>query len=126
MVYPWLNAPRTLAPQDVTFFDRNWNNMGTMSSRSSDVEKATPIAHRHMTDLKTASIATRMSWQARRQTTRAEDLSYTLFDIFDVAMNLRYGERDKAFRRLQEQIINSHPQYESILAWKTNSFGDDK
>lgn len=115
-----------LAPKDVTFFDRDWNNIGTKISRSSDIEKATRIAHRHMVDFKTASIATRMSWQAGRQTTRFEDLAYSLFGIFDVAMDLRYGERDKAFRRLQEQIINSHPLDESILAWTSNEFGDDK
>lgn len=115
-----------LAPKDVTFYDRDWNNIGTKISRSSDIEKATRIAHRHMIDFKAASIATRMSWQAGRQTTRAEDLAYSLFGIFDVAMDLRYGERDKAFRRLQEQIINSHPLDESILAWTSNEFGDDK
>lgn len=115
-----------LAPKDVTFFDRDWNNIGTKTSRSSDIEKATRIAHRHMIDFRTASIATRMSWQAGRQTTRADDLAYSLFGIFDVAMDLRYGERDKAFRRLQEQIINSHPLDESILAWTSNEFGDDK
>lgn len=79
-----------------------------------------------MINFKIASIATRMSWQAGRQTTRAEDTVYTLLGIFDVAMDLRYGERDKAFRRLQEQIVNSHTLDEPILAWKTNSFGDDK
>ena len=115
-----------LAPKDVTFFDRDWNNIGTKTSRSSEIEKATRIAHRHMINFKTASIATRMSWQAGRQTTRAEDLAYSMFGIFDVAMDLRYGERDKAFRRLQEQIINSHPLDESILAWTSNEFGDDE
>lgn len=115
-----------LAPRDVTFFDRDWNTLGTKTSLSSEIEKATRIAHRHIIDFKTASIATRMSWQARRQTTRAEDLAYSLFGIFDVGMDLRYGERDKAFRRLQEQIINSHPQDESILAWISNELGDDK
>ena len=79
-----------------------------------------------MIDFTTASIATRMSWQAGRQTTRAEDLAYSLFGIFDVGLDLRYGERDRAFRRLQEQIINSHPLDESILAWTSNELGDDK
>lgn len=115
-----------LAPRDVTFFDRDWNTLGTKTSRSSEIEKATNIAHRHMIDFKTASIATRMSWQARRQTTRAEDLAYSLFGIFDVGLDLRYGERDKAFKRLQEQIINSHPLDESILAWTSKELGDDK
>ena len=79
-----------------------------------------------MIDFKTASIATRTSWQAGRQTTRAEDLAYSMFGIFDVGLDLRYGERDKAFERLQEQIINSYPLDESVLAWTSKELGDDK
>lgn len=79
-----------------------------------------------MIDFKTASIATRTSCQAGRQTTRAEDLAYSMFGIFDVGLDLRYGERDKAFKRLQEQIINSYPLDESVLAWTSKELGDDK
>jgi len=45
-----------------------------------------------------------MSWAAKRQTTRVEDLSYCLFGIFDVHLHLIYGEGMKAFLRLQEAI----------------------
>ena len=79
-----------------------------------------------MIDFKTASIATKMSWQAGRQTTRTKDLAYSMIGIFDVGLDLRYEERDKAFRRLQEQIINSHPLDKSILAWTSKELGDDK
>ncbi|MCJ1457722.1 hypothetical protein MMC28_008091 [Mycoblastus sanguinarius] len=115
-----------LAPKNITFFDRDWVNIGTKSSRSPDIEKATRIAPKHMIDFKTASVATRMSWQSGRETTRPEDLAYSMFGIFDVGMDLRYGERDKAFRRLQEEIINRYPRDESILAWTSNEFGDDE
>lgn len=51
------------------------------------------------------SIATRMSWAAKRVTTRTEDLAYCLLGIFNINMPLLYGEGMKAFRRLQEEII---------------------
>ena len=115
-----------LAPKDITFFDRDWNELGTKISRSSDIERATRISRGHIVDFKTASVATRMSWQAGRKTTRTEDLAYSLFGIFDIAMDLRYGERDKAFLRLQQEIINSHPRDESILAWESDEIGDNE
>jgi hypothetical protein len=57
-----------------------------------------------------------MSWAAKRQTTRLEDIAYCLLGIFDINMSLLYGEREKAFRRLQEEILKEHDD-RSILAW---------
>jgi hypothetical protein len=33
-----------------------------------------------------------MSWTATRETTRIEDIAYSLLGIFDVSMSLIYGE----------------------------------
>jgi hypothetical protein len=47
----------------------------------------------------------RLSWAAKRKTTRAEDMAYCLLGIFNVHMPLIYGEgRQNAFARLQEHI----------------------
>ena len=44
-----------------------------------------------------------MSWAETRQTTREEDIVYSLLGIFDVYMPLIYGEgRENAVRRLRE------------------------
>ncbi|KAK5734988.1 hypothetical protein LTR17_008477 [Elasticomyces elasticus] len=43
------------------------------------------------------SIATRMSWAARRVTARPEDEAYCLLGIFDVNLPLIYGEGGRAF-----------------------------
>ena len=51
------------------------------------------------------SLARRMSWASRRETTRTGDIAYCLLGIFDVNMPLLYGEGPKAFIRLQEEII---------------------
>jgi hypothetical protein len=58
-----------------------------------------------------------MSWVSRRETTRAEDIAYCLFGLFDVHMPPLYGEGAKnAFLRLQEEIIKKSTDM-SILAW---------
>jgi hypothetical protein len=46
-----------------------------------------------------------MSWAETRQTTREEDMAYSLLGIFDVYMPLIYGEgRANAVGRLREAI----------------------
>lgn len=58
-----------------------------------------------------------MSWASRRRTTKVEDTAYCLLGIFDIQMPLLYGEREAAFERLQEAIINKYSDL-TILAWK--------
>jgi len=55
--------------------------------------------------LDTFSIATRMSWAANRNTTREEDIAYSLLGLFGVNLPLLYGERHAAFQRLQHEIV---------------------
>ena len=62
----------------------------------------------------------RMSWASRRRTTRREDIAYCLFGLFDVNMPLLYGEGEKAFTRLQLEVIRKSDD-ESIFAWTSDS-----
>jgi hypothetical protein len=57
-----------------------------------------------------------MSWASSRHTTRPEDMAYCLLGIFGIHMSLIYGERDKAFIRLQEEIAKEGMDM-SIFAW---------
>ena len=57
-----------------------------------------------------------MSWAANRQTTRTEDLAYSLVGLFNINMPLLYGEGEKAFKRLQHEILQSTND-ESNFAW---------
>jgi hypothetical protein len=66
--------------------------------------------------LQSCSIAQRMSWASRRNTTRVEDAAYCLLGIFGVNMPLLYGEGMRAFLRLQEEIIKTTDD-QSILAF---------
>jgi hypothetical protein len=62
------------------------------------------------------SVAQRMSWAWGRETTRLEDIGYCLLGLFDIQMPLLYGEGEKAFIRLQEEILRTIDDY-SLFAW---------
>lgn len=64
-----------------------------------------------------ASVAQKMSWASQRTTTRTEDIAYCLLGIFDISMPLLYGEGEKAFVRLQEQIMENS-DVQSLFAWE--------
>ncbi|KAF1831216.1 hypothetical protein BDW02DRAFT_63089 [Decorospora gaudefroyi] len=68
--------------------------------------------------LNTLSVAQRMKWASRRATTRLEDTAYCLMGLFDVNMPLLYGEGEKAFYRLQAEIIKESNDH-SILAFRS-------
>jgi hypothetical protein len=63
-----------------------------------------------------------MSWVAKRQTARLEDIAYCLLGIFDVSMPLVYGEGVKAFTRLQLEIMKTSADH-SIFAWTSSTGG---
>ena len=67
-------------------------------------------------DLRTASLAKRMSWAAERETSRVEDRAYCLLCLFDVNMLVLYGEGREAFTRLQEEIVRRSSD-QSIFCW---------
>src|SRR6266567_9141134 len=60
-----------------------------------------------------------MSWAARRQTTREENIAYCL-GIFGVNTPTPYGEGKRAFIRLQEGIIMQNNDL-TLFAWRANS-----
>lgn len=112
-----------IAPQLVIFFGQAWNYIGSLSELVHLISSITNIqidVLEHSRPLSDLSIARRLSWAARRETTRVEDQAYSLFGILDVNMPLLYGEGQKAFIRLQEEIIR-HSTDQSIFAWDTPS-----
>jgi hypothetical protein len=107
-----------LAPRVVQFYDKNWLEIGTKQSLSWLLAEITGIGSGSLSGDKVLTcIAQKMSWAARRKTTRAEDLAYCLMGLFDVNMPLLYGEGgQKAFIRLQTEIMATTTD-ESIFAW---------
>lgn len=99
-----------IAPQDVEFFDVNWNHIGSKAGLTSLISKITRIDEGVLIDnslITSTPVACRMSWAAERNTTREEDMAYCLLGIFDVNMPMLYGEGPKAFIRLQKEIIKT-------------------
>jgi hypothetical protein len=108
-----------LAPKLVEIFNEAWVHVGTKSDHTEAISEVTRILTDillNKTDILRVSIAERISWASNRQTKRKEDLAYCLLGIFDVNMPLIYGEGEKAFRRLQEEIIKRSNDL-TIFVW---------
>lgn len=112
-----------IAPKNVEFFNSQWNFLGTRAQMAPLLSKITLIDLEVLVDNKVMEffpVAHKMSWAARRETTREEDMAYCLLGIFDVNMPMLYGEGMKAFERLQEEIIKSSNDL-SIFSFQSES-----
>lgn len=107
-----------LAPQEVRFYDQDWKFFGTKTDLATDICAATNIDQKYLwaKNFGDASIATKMSWASRRETTRQEDQAYCLLGIFNITLDTRYGEGRMAFIRFQKELIANYND-ESIFAW---------
>lgn len=112
-----------LAPRNVIFYSSNWTPLGTKTELASILSVVSGIDEHVLIEpdwLASYTIAQRMCWAAHRNTTQPEDQAYCLFDIMGVNMPLLYGEGEKAFARLQGEIIRSQIDH-SIFLWKTGT-----
>ncbi|KAF7549886.1 hypothetical protein G7Z17_g6080 [Cylindrodendrum hubeiense] len=110
-----------IAPKEVIFYDAGWNILGTKYDSAEMLETITGIdkevlkGHKALAEI---SVAQRMSWAAKRKTTRVEDKAYCLLGMFNVNMSMIYGEGgSRAFARLQEEILKKTTDL-SLFAWK--------
>ena len=108
-----------LAPDIVIFLSKDWKILGTKSELAALLEEITLIpvsVLRLEEELSDVSVSQRMSWAAKRKTTRPEDEAYSLMGIFGINMPTLYGEGRQAFRRLQEEILKRSIDT-SLFAW---------
>lgn len=127
-----------IAPPRMVFLDSEWKAIGQRGQGwygwmrgvdgvvSRDVSKAvhkvTGLRMLNLqfwspNDMKEATVAEKMSWAAKRQTTRPEDMAYSLLGIFNISMPLLYGEGgERALVRLQEEITKQSHDL-TIFAW---------
>ncbi|PMD32964.1 HET-domain-containing protein [Hyaloscypha variabilis F] len=107
-----------IAPESVIFCNSQWTNIGTKHSLREEISEITEIQVEALlgAKLEDFSVAQRMCWASRRETTRIEDEAYSLLGIFDVHMPMLYGEGSHAFIRLQEEIIKRSTDH-TIFAW---------
>ena len=108
-----------IAPRFAKFYAKDWRKIADKEELYDLLSDVTGIDEAVLQGASVAdiSVARRMSWASRRKTSRGEDMAYSLLGLFDVNIPLIYGEgRLKAFRRLQEAIMNTtHDQ--SLFAW---------
>lgn len=115
-----------IAPTNVLFCTSAWNVLASKVDLAEALSSITGIPTLYLTRpnrAREASVAMRMSWASKRQTTRIEDIAYCLLGLFDINMTMLYGEGMKASMRLQRRIIKKYDD-ESIFAWadeKTSS-----
>jgi hypothetical protein len=107
-----------IAPSKVEFYAADWTEIGTKWSLRDQIEHITGIPSDVLRSPNLASytIAQKMSWASDRATTRKEDQAYCLLGIFEISMPLLYGEGERAFLRLQEEILRQTEDY-SLLLW---------
>ncbi|CAK7228113.1 hypothetical protein SEUCBS140593_006806 [Sporothrix eucalyptigena] len=127
-LFKWYRRGWTLqelvASRHIAFYGSGWGPLGTKEEHLLLIAKATGIdaailaagddleAH-----LARISVARRMHWLAYRETTRPEDMAYCMLGIFGISMPVLYGEGDRAFLRLQEEILKTVDD-QSLFAWK--------
>ncbi|KAI5366152.1 putative heterokaryon incompatibility [Septoria linicola] len=147
----WFSRGWTLqelvAPACVLFCDQQWQLFGHRASDHAAIDsvvdkrdegttlgrdltpyisKITGIPERVLrrpASYKEYSVAQRLSWASHRTTRRIEDEAYCLLGLLDVHMPLLYGERGRAFARLQQEVMRNSTD-ESILAWPRHRDGD--
>ncbi|KAH7076176.1 heterokaryon incompatibility protein-domain-containing protein [Paraphoma chrysanthemicola] len=108
-----------IAPQFVEFYDQNWTLRTTKIAAKTVLTARTGVSEDVLLDsalLARLPVARRMSWVSHRQTTRIEDMAYCMLGIFQIHMPLIYGEGEKSFVRLQEEIAKQNCDL-SLFAW---------
>ncbi|KAI3337100.1 HET-domain-containing protein [Xylariaceae sp. AK1471] len=108
-----------IAPPNVQFYDVNWVYLGSRRNLVDIIARITRISRSALlkeVNVLEQSVSCKMSWAVGRATTRTEDMAYSLMGIFDINMPLLYGEGNKAFRRLQEEIIRHSNDHTILLS----------
>ncbi|KAI0897565.1 HET-domain-containing protein [Annulohypoxylon nitens] len=113
-----------IAPQRVYFFGRDWKRIGFCEEKLANIVSEVTRISIQLIDgskyfnesLSKFSVAQRMSWAAHRSSTRREDVAYSLMGLFNINMPLLYGEGDRAFTRLQDEILKETNDH-SLLCW---------
>jgi hypothetical protein len=120
-----------IAPAVVIFYDKDWHKIGDRVSLTDAIMSRTKIdkltlsrqvakmsnAEMIKSRLRTIGVSNKMSWVSWRNTTKIEDMAYCMIGIFDINMSLLYGEGERAFVRLQEEIVRTHQTDQSVLLW---------
>jgi len=117
-----------IAPLKLTFYAKSWNTIGTKADLFKEISIASNITEkvlRNREAISAVGVSEKMSWAAKRVTTRPEDEAYSLMGIFGVNMATLYGEgKSSAFRRLQLEILRTSTDH-TLFAWESETVNGD-
>ncbi|KAF2121051.1 heterokaryon incompatibility protein-domain-containing protein, partial [Lophiotrema nucula] len=105
-----------LAPKNIRYYSSSWDLVSIDISLMMEMTHIPERVLRSNNYAQDVSVAQKMSWASHRRTKRPEDMAYCLMGTFGVNMPLLYGEGEKAFIRLQEEIIRRSNDY-TIFLW---------
>lgn len=115
----WM-LPHLIFPRHSFIYDGNWDEIGTKASLAEQLSSVTSIGRAVLRDpsrLSEYSIAKRISWASTLRASRTEDKAFSLMGLLGVNMPIVYGEGDKAFVRLQEEVLRDTKDF-SLFAWR--------
>lgn len=127
-----------LATKLVEFYSYEGVYLGNKESLKEHIQETTGIAMKALegTSLDEFTPAERMAWAKTRQTTRPEDMAYSLLGIFNISMTVQYGEGlDRALERLLRKVgklkgRSSHENAQQlqmqVLETRENALGQDQ
>ncbi|KAH8807594.1 heterokaryon incompatibility protein-domain-containing protein [Xylogone sp. PMI_703] len=111
-----------IAPRNIVFYNASWSIVGSKHRYVPILAKVTGVDVSVLEDtghLVDIPVGRKISWAAKRVTTRIEDNAYSLLGILNVNMPLLYGEGHKAFIRLQEEVVKISNDL-SLFAWQSS------
>ena len=119
-----------IASEVVQFYTEDWKpylgldifNHKESPTILSEMEQAMNLATQELSTLRPGLDRGRekLYLASTRQTTREEDIAYSLFGIFNIAIPVIYGEGDQAVGRLLEHVLTGSGDV-TILAWTGTS-----
>ena len=121
-----------IASEVVQFYTEDWKpylGLDTFNHKESpiilsEMEQAMNFTRQQLATLQPGldRVREKLYLASARQTTREEDIAYSLFGIFDVAIPVIYGEGNQAVGRLLEYILTRSDNV-TLLAWTGSSGG---
>ncbi|KAF9240675.1 hypothetical protein BU15DRAFT_61342 [Melanogaster broomeanus] len=109
-----------LAPSHVQFYKADWTSITQKPRKHGNysdhrripgikglLSEATGIPPRDIVEFTPGlvNIRERLRWAAHRETTKVEDMAYSIMGLFGISLPILYGEKQWAFARLQRELV---------------------
>ncbi|KAK7448853.1 hypothetical protein VKT23_013582 [Stygiomarasmius scandens] len=111
--------PELVVPREALFFDDSWRFMDSRQTLASELAYETKInksIFEGTLSVKDVIVEERLKWCQGRKTTRPHDMACCLMGIFEVELEVDYGEPvEKTFSRFQEEFVRTHPNVRTEL-----------